>query len=267
MSTPRKFSFRDSMRNFIPPWLSARTSIEKTTAFRFLYCIAWLADIGTEHAVQALQARYPGLGTPTALPYIGRDRRIFRGFAENDASYSSRLVNWLSTHKRAGNPFGIMHEVQAYLTPYTPMMRIVNNSGTWYTLNPDGTEAVHETWVTSLADSNWNWDDDGAHPIRFALIIYSDQGPFTKDRKWGDGGKWGDGRTWGTSATREQVDTIKAIIAARKNAGDVCEQIIIAFDPASFDPTAAQGSPGLPDGNWNLWPNRLSTARYWGQVA
>jgi hypothetical protein len=48
--------------------------------------------------------------------------------------------------------------------------------------------------------------------------------------------------------------------------------IIIAFDPASFDPQAAIDAAGMPNGLWGRWgktvdgvcvPARLTTARYW----
>jgi hypothetical protein len=56
-----------------------------------------------------------------------------------------------------------------------------------------------------------------------------------------------------------------------KAAHSLCLWIILAFDPASFDPTDPPGPP-LPDGQWGPWgkddgfgnrvPSRLATARY-----
>jgi len=262
-------SFRTTLSRYLPPWLTARLASGKVRGFKFLYVHALLADLGIENAYQGLQARFPGLGTRSALPYIGRDRVIRRGYNESDESYAARLVTWLDTWRGAGTPFTILKEIQAYLGAPTPIVRIVNQTGTWYTRAADGTPSIVQTWPTP----NWVWDNDASQITRYWVLVYVTAGsPFATEGTWGDGAtSWGDGGTWGTTATSEQVSSLQAIIKDFSNPGDRCSHIIIAFDPASFDPLAAPGSPGIPDGTWGhasknvggvQVPSRLATARY-----
>ena len=266
-------SLRSGLSRYVPPWLSARFAQGKTAIFRYLYAAATVADAVLEVSLQGLQARWPGVGTPTALPLHGRDRCIRRGFGESDASYAARLPRWLDDWRRAGNPFGLMRAVRDYALPHVPMLRIVNQSGTWYTLDGE-TESVVQTWPAV----NWDWDGDTSKPTRFWLIIYSapTPNPWDEGTSYDDGNPWDGGATYGTSATAEQVATVRAIVRDFKCAGDLCDEIIIAFDPLSFDPTAAPGDPGMPDGTWGHWsknvggvqvPSRLETAEYWDGVA
>jgi hypothetical protein len=260
-------SLRTTVSRYLPPWFQARLASGKVRAFKYIYSICLLGDGLIENAYQGVQAQYPGLCPPDAYAFIGRDRMIIRGLSEDDDSYAARLINWLVDWKGAGNPFAIMQQVRGFLTPSTAKLRIVNQSGSWYTLNSDGSIEIHQTYPAS----NWNWDNDPTKPTRFWLIIYSDAGPWVVDRKYGDGSVWGDGRSWGTSAPSNQVQLLRQIVDNFKSAGDLCPNVIVAFDPASFDPTAAPNSPGMPDGTWGNWstivsgvrvPSRLATARY-----
>ncbi len=263
-------SLRSTLSSYLPPWLGVRVAQGKTAIFSYLYTAALVGDAVLEFTLQGLQARWPGVGTPTALPLIGRDRCIRRGFAESDDSYAGRLPAWLDDWRGAGTPFGLMRAVRDYCFPSKPRLRIVNASGTWYTLNPDDTTEVVQTWGAV----NWDWDGDASKPTRFWLILYStpEPKPWSKGSTYGDGSKWGDGRTWGTTATAEQVATLRAIVRDFKSAGDLCDKIIIAFDADSFAPASAPGAAGMPDGTWGHWsknvggvqvPARLTTARYW----
>lgn len=267
--------FTSTLSRYLPPWLTARLATGQVRAFKYIATAALLADGLMQNAYEGLQAGFPGLGTPEALPLLGRERCIRRGIHETDASYAARLVAWLDTWRGAGNPFAIMHAMRDLCTPSVPKMRIVNDSGTWYTLNPDDSVEIRQTWGAI----NWNWD--GNYPVlstRFWPIIYSDAGPWIEGPAWGSIGAphWGDPETtWGSSATPEEVTLLRAVVNDFKCAGDRCEKIIVAFDPTSFDPTAAPGSPGMPDGTWGHWsknvggvqvPARLSTARYFDGV-
>ena len=62
-----KLSFRETLRRYVPPWLSDRPQTGKTVGFRFLYCLVAPLDAGVQAAIEGVQARYPGIGTPTAL--------------------------------------------------------------------------------------------------------------------------------------------------------------------------------------------------------
>jgi hypothetical protein len=268
--------FRSTLASYLPPWLTARLASGKLRAFKFLYTIAMLADAGAEVAVQGVQARFPGLGPTNALPYIGRDRQMRRGFFETAASYAARLPGWLDYHRGRGNAFTIMQQVRAYVAPFVPLMRIVNQSGTWYTINPDGSTETHQTWPAS----NWIWDGNAALPTRIWPIIYSDSSPI-----WAPGPNIGAVNLWngaigspgftiGSTATPEQVQTIQTILAETKSAGDAAPNIIISFDEHDFPPTAAPFDPNMPNGTWgedwdpaHLTTTRFSAARYWQGVA
>lgn len=267
-----KLSFRETLRRYVPPWLSDRPSSGLTVGFRFLYCLVAPLDAGVQAALEGLQAHYPGQGTPTALPLIGRDRRILRGFIESDDSYAARLRGWLDDWRIAGEAFSLMRQIRGYLTPHPVLLRTVDNNGNWFTLREDGSTEVVQTQPAS----NWNWDGNAALGSRFWLIVYPHPALWTEGAPWGDPAQWGGvwgipSRSWGTTATQDQIASIKTVIQQWKPAHARCSHVIIAFDPASFDPTLSPGAP-LPDGTWGIWhkielgvavPSRLQSARYW----
>jgi hypothetical protein len=266
-------SFREYLRQIVPPWLSDRTGAGRTVGFRYLYAFALVADLATQRVVEGMRSKFPRLADPSALPYIGRDRVIRRGPNEPDAAYAERLVRWIDDWKHAGNPYATMHQVRRFLYPSKPKMRIVNANGTWYTLNPD--DSVER--VVTLPTKNWNWDGNSALHARFWLIIYSDTGtPFTRDGVWTASETWADEvtSTWGSTATPEQVAGIRAIVSDWKSSHGVCVNICIAFDSAVFDP--ANTAPPNPDGTWLNWGKNVagvmvaardSRAIYWDGTA
>ena len=120
-----------------------------------------------------------------------------------------------------------------------------------------------------LATGNWNWDNRPTAWSRFWVVIYTGTlWPVTTQR-WGTtGAVWGSApNLWGSTAiTQEQVATLQAIVNDYKPAGTVCQNIILASDPASFNPATPE-----PDGSWGkpnkisggvAVPSRLATARY-----
>jgi hypothetical protein len=202
-------------------------------------------DMLAEAANQAVKARFPELAPEDALPFIGRDRGIRRGPNEPAVSFRTRLLLWREIWKGAGNAVKLLDELAGYLTPQKARMRIWSQVGLVYTRDVDGTFTIDR--VPGL----WNWDGLTTLRSRFWVIIYSVGGePWSRDGTWGDGEKWGEsGRgTWGSTATLDQVQTIRAIIGDRKPAPTVCKGIIVSFDAGAFAPTDT--SPPLPDGTW-----------------
>jgi hypothetical protein len=252
MSIP---GIRHRMTEFLPPWLL------RYHAFRYLYAHALIADAAIEAAAQAVLARFPGIGTPTALPRIARDRKIRRGYAETDEAFSDRSLTWRDDHKTKGNPYTLMRQVRGYLSPLRPRMRVVNSNGDWFTLNTDGTTARHTTYPSP----NWDWDGNAALGRRVWLIIYSTgaEAPWTRDGTWGDGETWGDppDSTWGSTATPAQVRAIRDIVREFRSAVARYESIVIAFDDDVFSPTGTV--PPNPDGSWELFQNRSADAIFW----
>jgi hypothetical protein len=263
VSGPR---FRTTRRHISPRWL---TSGDGELVG---YSLDLVKDAFVERARLGLLARLPETAPTDALVAIGRDRRVVRGIGETDASYAQRLIRWLDDRKRAGNPYALLQKLAEYLGPL-PSLRTVDNRGNWYSRAADGTESA------VLNEGNWDWDGNEDRWSRFWVIIYPN-GLWTESQfDWGDtaGPDWGEnnGTTWGSTAPSEHVQSVRFIISDWKPAGTRCVNIIIAFDNASFDPTASVSAPGMPNGLWGGWsknvggvqvPARLDTARYWDGV-
>lgn len=233
------------------------------------YALDVMKDAFMERIFSGLLARFPQQdpdGTPAApdaLAAMGRDRRVVRGIDESAESYATRLKAWLEDRKTGGNPFTLMQKLSEY-TGAGCAFRTVDVRGNWYSLAADGTRSL------LLAQGNWDWDGDTSGTLwsRFWVIIYPPATLWTEGNEYGDvAAEWGTpSATWGSSATLEEVQTVRALVADWKPAGTRCISIILAFDPASFDPAAPE-----PDGLWEHWskevggvqvPARLATARY-----
>lgn len=266
-------SFRLLRRAMGPRWLVADGDEGEAVG----YSLDLIKDAWLDRLRRGLLARFPQNGpngetAPTdALTAMGRDRRLVRGISETDAAYALRLRRWLDDRKVAGNPFALMQKLAEYCGPL-PSFRTVDARGNWFSRAADGTISV------SLAQANWDWDGlaVGKRWARFWVVIYPN-GLWTESAyDWGDlaGPGWGEATsgTWGSTAEADQIATIKHIVNDWKPGGTRCVNIILAFDPTSFDPAGAPHAAGLPDGLWQRGsktvdgvrvPSRLSTARYW----
>lgn len=261
-------TFRTTRKLLAPRWL---TSGEGELLG---YALDLLKDAYAQRALKGLLIRFPQqdpLGTPApadALAAMGRDRRVVKGFGESDESYARRLRRWLDDRRKAGNPFALMERLAEY-TGEGCKFRTFDNTGNCFTRETDGSTS----YLLSVASgggsaSTWVWDGDTSKWSRFWVVIYPPASLWTVGPNYGDGDTYGQtGLTWGATATPEQVNTIQRIVNDWKPAGTRCVNIIIAFDPNSFDPEATE-----PDGLWGKWsknvggvqvPSRLSTARYW----
>lgn len=252
-------TFRDTLLRVVPRWLRGHWGS------RYLYAIGIHLDTVAEAATAAVKLRFPGVYSPEGLGLLGKERGIMRGIAETDEAYAYRLSRWWDDRKRKGNAFALAFQLQGILGPHRPRIRVVNQSGSWYTLNEDGSTAVH--------NAAWDWDGNVNAWSRFWVIIYPPPELWVSEGTWGDGKtRWGDGGTWGTTATPAQCAMVRALITEWQAAHARCAKIIIALDPASFDPETTPASE-LPDGKWGRWskddgtgarvPARLKTARYW----
>jgi hypothetical protein len=268
-------TFRETRKFLGPSWLTDGDG----------QLVGWSLDVVKDAFIERLRlgllARFPQNGPngqtapDDALAAIGRDRRIVRGINEASVTYAARLLRWLDDWKTAGNPFAVMKQLSAYVGK-AATFRTVDARGNWYSYS--GSAFAPSQVVLNAA--NWDWDGDIyalAHWSRFWVIIYPNgiwlPGPYNFNPA---APLFGDGRyTFGTTATPEQVATVKAIVSDWKPAGTRCVNIIIAFDNTSFNPLTARDGAGLPDGNWGHWsktvnrvrvPARLSTARYWDGV-
>lgn len=268
-------SFRDLIPFLGPKWLTRdktvdpATGLEVETSSRVLYVLGIMFDGFGDRLRHGIRARFPGLAPEDALGYIGRDRRITRGPDEAAASYEVRLRAFLDGHRRRGSAWAMAEQLRGYCSPHEVRVRIVNEHGTFWTVDRDGAVSVDR-------GTAWDWDGTGlaAGWGRFWVIIYPTTGtptePWQIEGTWGDSTTtYGDGGTVGTTATRGDVQAVRRIVQEWKPAGSRCVHVIIAFDDASFDP--GDTAPPLPDGGWATYANnatpydkaRLDSARYW----
>ena len=259
--------FRTRNKQFGPRWLVGDGS-EGDESTLIQYSLDLMLDAAMRRTYLGMLARYPDaaaeLGIEGALEAIGRDRRTLRGLGpETDASYATRLKRWLHDAKKRGSPFMLMQKLQEYIAAGSSF-RTVDARGNWFSRSATGVETY------TLNTGNWNWDStvpSSPQWARFWVIIYPGT-RWSHSANWGSGQLWGDTeKTWGTTATPSEVAGVRGIVADWKPAGTRCQNIIIAFDPASFNPASPE-----PDGTWGKphkvvagvhVPSRLTTADYW----
>ncbi len=271
MTEPLIVRFRDAFRKYLPPWLADRPSLGKTVGFRFLWVMIGALDAAAEVLIQGLQAAWPGLGTPTALPLIGRSRSLIRGEAETEEDYTARLRRWLETHQRQGSSEAIATAIHYYLSN-RPRVRVVNRYGDWVTCEADGT--------ITTAKQAFDWDSV-SHPERHDvdepwwsevfIIVYPP--PWTNSNgTYGDGEVYGGSLGLGHANTQVQFEAVKGLIAQWKSAHTNPRCVIWTTDAALFDPAdpltlpdGTWGSWGLPNGNGPRVPSgrNRTTCRYW----
>jgi len=258
---------RNALASFVPKWMQNRPG--RNVGFRYLYVFAQLIDVMIEQVDQGVQASWPGVGTPTALPLIGQSRGLGRGEAETDGHYATRLVRWLDTWAEAGSDAMLVTQIQNYLGN-TPTVRVIDRSGFWVSIAPDGT--------VSRATAAWDWDSH-SNPERAGwwsdlwIIVYPTEWAITGSTLSTLVGKWGtpDPGT-GHATTRVAHDAILGLVATWKGAHTKVQAIVWSYDASLFDP-ASPSAPGNPDGYWGFWgkddgsgsriPARNLTCRYW----
>lgn len=222
--------------------------LRKFWLYRLLVAFAVHIDALVDWCVLALQARYPQMAPPDALPVLGHERGIRRGFSESLESYAARLVLWLVDRRIKGSPYALMSQLAGYFTGYSVRIRVVNAAGSWYTRYSDGTLDWHyET------PSNWDWDGDSSPFSRYWVILYFPTALASTEGLWAQpvgpgGGVWGDGGVWGLNNAYEVNNTVKLIVAEWNPPHSRCEDIIITWDATSFAPTGS--GTGYADGTW-----------------
>ncbi len=249
-------SFRRIWASLVPRWLS------DGDGGLVGYVLMLLNDASLDRHYLGHLARFPQQGpdgTPApddALAALGRDRGEVRGIDESSASYAYRLTQWLVDARTRGTAFTMMKKLAEYCDwdgSKGCSFRIVDNRGNWFSRSSSGVE------TSSLDTGNWDWDGDTARWSRFWVIIYPGTRWIDTAQTWGGAGTWGGATaTWGSSTiTEEHTRTLRTIVDDWKPGGTRCHTVILALDPASFDPSTPE-----PDGTWVYWANRLTTALY-----
>lgn len=164
---------RDTIKALSPPWLSAGT------AERLLYSFGLGSDALLEKLNQAMRAHMPGIGTNTALVYLGNDRVIPQGPFEDDADYAGRLQRAFESWQRAGSRRAVLSQVLAYLDSPSiasdgkPVAAIVGGKrpdwDVYYAGNDQSQPPVH---VIPSAAGAFNWDGQLARWWRAWLVLY-----------------------------------------------------------------------------------------------
>lgn len=172
-----------------PPWL------RDGTGGRLLYTFGSMIDARLERLVQGMMLRMPRADLPggavyqapdDALAMIGAMRGpILRGPTESSASYARRLQLAPDLWKIWGSPRAVLQQVSCYFLPSPVTVKLVTDSGHWYTMTSDGTgtEFAYTTLPVSARPpaivSNWSWDGNSRW-WRAWLIVHVPVGFFTQ---------------------------------------------------------------------------------------
>lgn len=191
-------TFRDRMLAFVPRWL--RTG----TAARILYAIALHFDVIADLFVEAVRKRFGQADAYDALPYIGADRKMFRGPNESDAQYSARLATWLDAHQLKGNPYVLLQQLYLYYAPNNFQIDLVYaSSGLQFSIDVNG----------AITYSFTGWREPDGNTARWARwrLFFHWPTPVQNDGFWFSPGLWDDSGVWDSNLTVEQVAEIRTI--------------------------------------------------------
>lgn len=246
-------SFQEKILELAPWWLKG------PIAGAILEAVGAVLDAAVSTLEQGIKASNPLTCNEDALAHIGVDRQMRRYPTEPVASYRVRLSQWRQARKLAGSHRGEMMQLQPYFLPAgRPRIRVVHQAGngssaTWHTLDRDGSYSVHRA-----EPSNWNWDGATAHWSRFWVIIYVDElglaGPILYD----DGANYDEGHIWDGYLDSAQIADLVSIINDWKAAHSILWGVILAKDPAMFDPTGS--GAGFPAGDWGWYIDPVTGA-------
>ncbi len=269
-------SIRDALKAISPKWL--QTGVGE----KFLYVFGFSCDVLAEKLNQAMKMHIPTYGDASGLASIGNDDLIPQGPSEPAASYARRLQLAYDDWSVAGSSRSIMRQILGYVNPAAPLVRIVGqgtgSTTPWDTFlaSVDTSRTVPSHLLQSPA--NWIWDSFATTRwYRNWVIIDCSAGtPFAAAPVVGSGPVLGASTgTCGSTATPNDVSSIRALVKLWKPANIQCMNIILSFDSTMFDPTLATGSVKLPDANWALWGKvssnvevsaRSTSAAYWDGV-
>jgi hypothetical protein len=248
MTIAARIRFRDIIRKVVPWWLQDRGPSDGTgpgpsnsnVGFRFLWSLVAPLDQAMQVIYEGIQAAWPGMGTPEALPYIGRSRGIVQGMTEANDHYAGRLRAWLEAHAE-DSTVALARQLHEYLAG-NPEIRIVTRAGDWVIVDAIGN--------VSFTNHAWDWDSV-SDPDR--STNWSDMWIIVVPQVWiqrtgilgaltGD-----DGYGLGHMAPHTNADQVRQIIADWKGAHSRIRCVLWTPNSARYNPT----NPSLlPDGHW-----------------
>jgi hypothetical protein len=235
------------MTTLVESWLEkAPVWMSRPNIKRFVSSMILLADLGIQALNESLFARFPGLGTPTALPLIGKDRGIPKGMSDTSATWAAKLIKWIDRWRTAGSQRAVAQAIQDYCTD-APRVRVVNRNGCMTTLEHDGSfsfEIVTWDW-DSLSHPRRN-DPDEPYWSELFIVVYTP--PWDVSPPWGTSSVPDQGL--GQLCPRVDVDAIKALLEQWKSAHTYVRAVLWSYDATLFDPSMPAT---MPDGTWGSW--------------
>lgn len=105
-------SIRDRVVALAPVWLRRKWGA------RLLWGLGLQFDAAATLLAASQKSCMPDYAPPDALPILGNDRGIVRGFAEPEYTYRQRLKLWQASRLRKGTRFAIMEQLAAYIFPF-----------------------------------------------------------------------------------------------------------------------------------------------------
>ena len=223
-----------------------------TTAYRLMYSIGMAADAVFEALFAAVMMRFPGKYSAASLGQCGRDRFVFRGVAETDASYAERCIDWLTPMQLAGCPWVTLEQLAHYFTGYDVIVDGIQCIGAdgaalRFRIAADGTKSVDAL--------EWLWDGDiAANPSRYWIILHvpttlADDLPTWTGSSWSGSSELVDC----TVMPFEVAESIRSIVSFYNPPNASCDCIIVIWDEAAWT---------WPDGTWDKHSTRNETAAY-----
>lgn len=262
---------RDVIKDISPPWLS------KGTNERYMYNFGLANDALLEKMNQAMRAHMPGLCTPTALPYIGKDRIMTQGPAESNDSFSDRLSRAFDAWQHAGSRQAVMSQALIYVdqfavvdTDQVPRCVTVSTSaaGTWATWDTYyNTSNINEAPAhVSITPSNWNWDNHYLWWRAWLILFFDPASTLGPAPAFGEPSVTIGGNSnicIGLNITSSFFVTLRALIRLWKSANTYYPWFIISFNAGAggvgdeYSPNSVLGT-GNPNGTYGRFGHTVA---------
>jgi hypothetical protein len=247
---------------------------------RIFRSVLWSIGLGLDamrrHVERGIKSRMPGVGDPVTQPLIGADRLIDRGPREPETGYARRLTAAFDTWANAGGPYALLENLDAYFRPGRQQIMLVSDRSRWHYSFPDPSDSespiqIQRQHGDAGGVANWLWDPaaTGAPPYKYwrGWVIINAAGLWTQWHVGTDGVIVGDGHTVGSTATYEEVSSVRRIVKRFKGAHAWAVNIIVAFSTGTFTPDSSTGTGDMPNGHWDQLDQRSLNAIYWQGVA
>lgn len=256
--------FSDSFWSKVPNWL------QRPNGKKFLTSMVAFFDVAQDVLRQGMYASLPGIGTPSALPFIGQMRAMIQGDGETTASYAARLPQWRDRARQWGMQLALARALHEWVRG-APMVRVINRAGTCITCDMSGN--ITRDQVT------WDWDSL-SNPYRSTwwaelwIVIYvppwNETGPQLVSP--GSPPNLAD-QGIGQYVPALSVDVVKGLLEQYKSWHSYVRTVIWTYDSTLFNP--ATPLTGWPDGTWGQWSyptmgtgarhlsGRSMSCRYW----